>query len=488
MARKRNAQRANYEIWPGFVDALTTLLLVIIFLLVVFVLAQFFLSQALSGRDAALEKLNQQVNELADLLALERHSNTELKREISGLSINLSQSNQERDSAIIRLDTLTSRALEAEDQRDKLTLLLRQQTKKTDTVEAALMAAEDKIKVDQDSIAANLKELELLKRDIEALRDVRKELEASVGALTLQITEKDIQLSQSKDQNEKLQADLEDKDSKLNDRDLLLGQLRDQSKELEAKLAEEAERTLLAQKDIEDRDIKLSELQALYLQTQDSLTGEEEISSEAQAQVALLNAQIASLRRALAQIEKALGISEQKDVEQKAQIADLGKRLNLALAQKVQELQLYRSNFFGQLRKVLKNRPGISVVGDRFVFQSEVLFGQGEAELGQEGRENMAAFAQTLLDISRSIPDEIDWILRVDGHTDSQPIRTARFPSNWELSTARALSVTKYLVARGIPPHRLAAAGFGEFQPLDPRDDEIAFLRNRRIELKLTER
>ncbi len=460
MARKRNGQRANYEIWPGFVDALTTLLLVIIFLLVVFVLAQFFLSQALSGRDAALEKLNQQVNELADLLALERQSNAELRQEISTLNIDLSKSNQERDAAIIRLDTLTARALEAEGERDQLALLLSKQQDKTKEAEEALKDARDRIKADEDAISANLKEIESLKRDIDALKKVREELESSVADLSRRITEKDEQI----------------------------GELRDRSKELEAQIADEKDRTVLAQKDIKDRDIRLAELQTLYLQTQDALTEEEKISLEAQAQVKLLNAQIDALRNQLAKIEAALEVSEARDKEQKAQIADLGRRLNLALAQKVQELQQYRSNFFGQLRQVLKNRPGISVVGDRFVFQSEVLFGLGEAELGQQGRENMAAFAETLLEISKSIPDEIDWVLRVDGHTDKQPIRTARFPSNWELSIARALSVTKYLIARGVPPERLAPTGFGEFRPLDPKDDEIAYLRNRRIELKLTER
>ncbi|MBE7637991.1 peptidoglycan -binding protein [Sneathiella sp. P13V-1] len=460
MARRKNGQRANYEIWPGFVDALTTLLLVIIFLLVVFVLAQFFLSQALSGRDAALEKLNQQVAELADLLALEKETNVSLKQEIAALNITLTQSNQDRDNAIIQLDTITARALAAEEERDELTLLLQKQEQKTADTEAALKEAEERIKLREDEIAANLKDIESLKRDISSLEELRKKLESEVGALAARIKEKDTEI----------------------------GEVRDRSKELEAKLADEQERTLLAQKDIEDRETKLAELQTLYLQTQDNLTAEEKISSEAQAQVQLLNVQLSALREQLARIESALEIAEQKDIEQKAQIADLGRRLNQALAQKVQELQQYRSDFFGRLREVLKNRPGVSVVGDRFVFQSEVLFGLGEAELGEQGRQSMRAFAQTLLEISSTIPDDIDWVLRVDGHTDKQPISTVRFPSNWELSMARALSVTKYLVARGVPPTRLAPTGFGPYQPLDPRDDEIAFLRNRRIELKLTER
>ncbi|MEH6477880.1 MAG: hypothetical protein V7727_19475, partial [Sneathiella sp.] len=317
MARRRSGQRAGYEIWPGFVDALTTLLLVIIFLLVVFVLAQFFLSQALSGRDAALEKLNQQVEELADLLALEKQSNTELRQDLQQITVSLSSSNKERDSAIIRLDTLTSRAVEAEKERDSLTLLLREQKKKTADREETLKLAEERIQIETDKIAASLKEIESLRRDIEALKEVRKTLEADVGVLQGKLAEKDTEI----------------------------GDLRDRSKELEAKLSGEEERTLLAQKDIKDRDIKLEELQALYLQTQDDLTAEEKLSSAANAQVTLLNAQLAALREQLSRIEQALEVSESKDVDQKAQIADLGRRLNQALAQKVQELQQYRSDF-----------------------------------------------------------------------------------------------------------------------------------------------
>tara|TARA_R100000005_G_C5004009_1_gene212946 strand:+ start:15072 stop:16433 length:1362 start_codon:yes stop_codon:yes gene_type:complete len=453
MARRRRGQRAPYEIWPGFVDALTTLLLVIIFLLVVFALAQFFLSQALSGRDAALEKLNQQVNELADLLAIERKTSADLENQITQLNLDMTKVQEERDSVIIQLDTLTSRALSAEEDRDRLQVLLREAEEKS-------AEQDEKLSVSEDSLKASLAELERLKRDIAALEETRKTLEEEVGTLALTIAERDVEI----------------------------GNLRDRSKELESRLAEQEERTNLAQKDIEERETRLAELQTLYLQTQDKLTEEEELSAAATAQVTALNAQINALRAELAKLNQLLDASETRDIEQKAQIADLGKRLNQALAAKVQELQQYRSEFFGKLREVLKNRPGISIVGDRFVFQSEVLFDAGSAELGPAGREDMAKFAATLREISQDIPDDIDWILRVDGHTDKQPINTLRFPSNWELSTARAVSVTKFLISQGIPPSRLAATGFGEFQPIDPRDDEIGYLRNRRIELKLTER
>ncbi len=453
MARRRRGNRTPNEIWPGFVDALTTLLLVIIFLLVVFALAQFFLSQALSGRDAALEKLNQQVNELADLLALERKTTDDLEGQIAALTIDMTKMQEERDSVIIQLDTLTSRALSAEEDRDRLQVLLREAEQKA-------RETEEKLAVSEESLKVNLAELERLKRDIAALEETRKTLEEEVGTLALTLAERDVEI----------------------------GNLRDHSKELEARLADEAERTSLAQKDIEERETRLAELQTLYLQTQDKLTEEEKISAAAAAQVTLLNAQIAALRAELATLNEMLEASEARDAEQKVQIADLGRRLNQALAAKVQELQQYRSEFFGKLREVLKDRPGISVVGDRFVFQSEVLFDAGSAELGPDGRADMAKFATTLLEIAKDIPSDIDWILRVDGHTDKQPISTLRFPSNWELSTARAVSVTKFLISQGVPANRLAATGFGEFQPIDPRDDEIGYLRNRRIELKLTER
>ena len=219
-----------------------------------------------------------------------------------------------------------------------------------------------------------------------------------------------------------------------------------------------------------------------------ALAEQRALSEEAQVQVTLLNRQLAALREQLAQVAEALEISEAKNQEQEVQIADLGKRLNVALASKVQELARYRSEFFGRLREALGNRQDIRIVGDRFVFQSEILFGSGSATIGGEGRQQLAQLATTLREISETIPPELDWVLRVDGHTDRQPISTAAFPSNWELSTARAVSVVKFLVNQGIPPGRLAATGFGEFQPLDPGGDEIAYRRNRRIEFKLTQR
>ena len=219
-----------------------------------------------------------------------------------------------------------------------------------------------------------------------------------------------------------------------------------------------------------------------------ALEAEKSISARALAQVDLLNQQIAALRRQLGALEEALQASETKDKDQQTQIAKLGERLNIALAQRVQELTRYRSDFFGRLREILGNRADIRIVGDRFVFQSEVLFDSGQAVLNPEGRTELDQLASALLELERQIPPEIAWVLRVDGHTDVRPIANVQFPSNWALSAARAISVVQYLISKGVSPQHLVAAGFGEYQPLDPAATEDAYRRNRRIELKLTER
>ncbi len=235
-------------------------------------------------------------------------------------------------------------------------------------------------------------------------------------------------------------------------------------------------------------DKKITEMAGKLEKNEGRLEIEQELSNTAQAQIALLNQNVKALREQIARLGDALDASEKKAKEQKVQIANLGSKLNAALAGKVTELTRYRSEFFGRLRQLLGRQRGIQVVGDRFVFQSEVLFQTGSAELGDAGQVQLGGLAETLLDIARKIPPDLKWILRVDGHTDKVPISTGRFPSNWELSTARAISVVKFLIRQGIPPTNMAATGFGEFQPLDQRDDEIGHRRNRRIELKLTQR
>ena len=339
LARARRERSVDY--WPGFVDALSTLVLGIIFLLTIFVVVQFYLSQEVTGKDAALQRLNAQIAQLNELLSLEKSSTASLEETLSSLRASLSGIEGERDR-------FKSAA---------------------EGVGAGMATAQDRI--------------------------------AGLGA------------------------------------------------EVEA---------------------------------------EKRLTARAMSQVELLNQQIAALRRQLASLEGALDLSESKDREAQSRIADLGARLNIALAQRVQELSRYRSEFFGRLRAVLGARPEIRIVGDRFVFQSEVFFDAGQAGLRAEGRTELDKLATGLLDLEKQIPAEIAWVLRVDGHTDIRPIASAQFPSNWELSAARAISVVQYLIGRGVSPTRLVAAGFGEFQPLDSATGEDAFRRNRRIELKLTER
>lgn len=435
LARSR-ARRSSIDIWPGFVDALAQLLMVIIFILLIFTAGQFLLSDALSGRDKALKELQQQVSELSDLLALERTST-------ATLSSRLTATLAERDQLTTQVGELAARAKEAAARADQLSGQLRDAN--------ALTSA------DKDKIELQLRELESLRRDIEALKTVRAELEGKVAALTAQGT-----------------------------RDA--GALRDRTKELEARLAAAQERTVLAQKEIDARDIRLRALGERAEQTDKSLAAEQQKSAAARAQVEQLSASVAALREQLAKIAAALDISESKVKQQQTQIADLGRRLNIALAAKVQELARYRSEFFGRLREILGDRADIRIVGDRFVFQSEVLFAPGDAELGDAAKHQLDPVIAALKDISGKIPKELNWVLRIDGHTDRRPIKTAQFPSNWELSTARAISVVRYAMAQGVPANRLAAAGFADNQPLDTGDGDDAYRRNRRIELKLTER
>lgn len=341
LARNRRSQR-HVDYWPGFVDALTTLLLAIMFLLTVFVLAQFLLSREVNNKDSVLARLKSQIQELTQLLSLERSNSQDMQDTIANLQASLSTAESERS----RLQSL---------------------------------------------------------------------LNAGSGAGAA----------------------------------------------------------------AEKRAGELSE----------SLEAEKQVSARALSQVELLNQQISALRRQIAALEDALNASENRDRESNAKIADLGRRLNVALAQRVQELNRYRSDFFGRLREILSDKENIRIVGDRFVFQSEVLFPTGSADINPAGQDEMKKLADAVNQLNQEIPDDINWVLRVDGHTDNVPLAgTGRFRDNWELSSARATAVVKFLIANGVPANRLVAAGFGEYQPLDASDTPDARAKNRRIELKLTER
>jgi chemotaxis protein MotB len=329
----------NY--WPGFVDALSTLILGIIFLLTVFVVVQFYLQQEVANKDSALSRLNTQVAQLSQLLSMEKSGKADLEGQLVQLRASLANAQSERD----RLKAAAESA------------------------QVATTAAQGKA------------------------------------------TE-------------------------------LSGQLE----------------------------------------------GEKKISAGALAQVELLNQQLAALRNQLAALEQSLQTAQNKDKEAQSRISDLGRQLNLALAEHVNELQRYRSDFFGKLRDILGDRPDIRVVGDRFVFQSEVFFDSGRSDLKPQGRVELDGLAKVLLQLESDIPPDLAWILRVDGHTDVRPVTGTVFKSNWDLSAARAIAVVQYLITKGVSAQRLAAAGFGEFQPIDPGVGEEAYRRNRRIEFKLTER
>ncbi len=468
----RKGVRTDY--WPGFVDLLSTLLLVMIFLLVVYMLAQYFLQRTVSGQTEALEELSFQVTELAEMLSLERQANADLRLNIAQLSAQLQTSLADRDR-------LSAALADASGERDTLRLRLEDITGEAQTAFAdsaaakqAEAAAQLRAEAGEEKITLLLADLERVRRDIEALQAVRAALEERVGTLAAALDE-------SRGETAQLREDLT--------------ALRNTAAALEARLSGERERTALAQRALGEREIRLAEVQALYLQAQggrddakSALVESRALSDRQRDQIALLNQQIETLRTQLERIEAALQISERKTAEQEVTIADLGRRLNLALAAKVEELAAYRSEFFGRLRQVLSDRRDFTIIGDRFVFQSEVLFGSASDELGAEGQERLAKFADILKEVMVRIPPDLPWILQVDGHTDRRPIRTPRFPSNWELSAARAISVVNFLIERGIPARHLSATGYGEFQPIDERDDEIAHRRNRRIELKLTQR
>ena len=469
---RRRGSRADY--WPGFVDLMSTLLLVMIFLLVVYMLAQYFLQRSLSeeteARDSLSDKLSSQEKELAD----EKQANAALSLNIAQLSSQLQSSLSVRDQLIAELSMVTG-------ERDTLQLRLREMTGAGQTAMADAAQASIRADAGEEKVKILLSDIERLRRDIDALNAVRRDLESKVGVMAAALIESRGELGQSEDETAAVRADL--------------SALRDTTAELEARLSDEQERTVLAQRTLEEREIRLAEVQALHLAAQSSYDSSQEALNENRAlsarqrdQIAVLNQQIDALRSQLGRVERALQISELKSEEQDVTIANLGQRLNMALAAKVEELAAYRSEFFGRLREVLSERRDFNIIGDRFVFQSEVLFASASDQLEAEGHERLAQFAQVLREVMVQIPTELPWILQVDGHTDSRPIQTARFPSNWELSSARAISVVNFLIALGIPPDRLSATGYGEFQPLDDRDDEIAHRRNRRIELKLTQR
>jgi chemotaxis protein MotB len=514
---RRGGQREGLNAWPGYVDALATLLIIIIFVLLVFVLAQGFLSLALSSRDRALDRLNRQVAELSELLSLERGSAEDLRSGLGRAQEEARAAAADRDAARRDLATLQDQATRAANARDAMRqerdriaarladaeLASRGNAERITSLESRLaealtgaeaagadtartvqgltetrraLASEQAARQGTErSLAETRAALEAARRDLETLRQTAAQLDRQVTTDRATI---EARLSDIARLNEQLRA---------------LTALRDQ--------AEQQARAAIARADDEERRRRAAETASATAETAAAEANRGRSTAEAQvgeygrlaesarAQAALLTQQLDTLRAELRRLNAALEAQEAEDRQKDTQISALGQRLNAALAARVEELQRYRSDFFGRLREILGNRPEIRIAGDRFVFQSEVLFPTGSAELSQAGREQIANVTTLLLDIARRIPEGTNWVLRVDGHADNSPIRPgARYATNWELSSARAIAVAQLMIQNGLPANRVAATAFGEFQPIDTADTPEARARNRRIELRLTDR
>ena len=418
LARLGGARRPDSYTWPGFVDALATLLMVIMFVLLVFVLIQVNLAYRVAGQDATMTDMRAQIASLGELLNLERKANDDLAAELARISSNLADATRERDALEAQLADTSTTLEQRESEIAKLTAL------QADS-QAALVAA-------QASLADRLAALESAEA---ALGESRER----IAALEMTLEERVAALEASELQRQQAESDLADATSRNTMSRARIGELEDEN-------------------------------------------------AASKAEVILLTNALTALRLRMEELTSLLAEKEAEAARDKIAIASLGKSLNNALASRVQELQRFRSEFFGRLRDILRGRDDVRIVGDRFVFQSEVLFAQGQANIAVEGEQQLAKLAVALTQIAAEIPDDIDWVLQVEGHTDDIPLRAGRFADNWDLSTERALSVVRFLAGQGLPPNRLAAAGYGEFQPLDSTGTDEARRRNRRIEIKLTQR
>lgn len=442
--RARRHGGNGLEAWPGYVDALSTLLMVIIFVLLVFVLAQAFLSVVLSGRDKALDQVKQQLSQLTDALSLERTHSTELQASIAQLNQQLAATQKARETLAQQFATLQTQSQQVMAQRDALLSQVQSLGAQKETATKQLSQTSTELATTQQQLLAAQKQLADMKQQIASLDKT-----VTVSKATIQAKLSDLAKMQ-----EQVQA---------------LAALRDQ---LEKQAQDAAARAMTEQQ-------RREAVEAQY-------AAEKKLGDSAAAQIALLNQNVDQLKAQLAAVSQALDLAQQQSKEKDVQIANLGQKLNAALAAKVQELQQYRSEFFGKLRQVLAGRPGIQIVGDRFVFQSEVLFPLGSADLTQSGISQMTALAVTIKDIATEIPPDLHWILEVEGFTDPQPVTGGQFSSNWELSAARAITVVKLLIQDGVPAQHLAAAAFSEYQPFVQGDSPADYAKDRRIELRLT--
>ncbi len=515
-ARRRRNGDNGLDAWPGYVDALSTLLMVIIFVLLVFVLAQAFLAATLSGRNQALEEMRVELADMRASLARERGRATDLTNTAADLERQVTQADTARRSLGRQLEDLRNLTSQLTADRDRLTLQSadaglaleaaslateRMRLALAQAIERADLAIRDKDAAEaragqaaQDARAART-QTDTALRERDQAQAARTAAVANADTATRERDQARTSLATSAATEAAAQARLREMERQIAELDRTV---RADKATIEAKLSELAElarqaRLLTELRDNLQRQIREADARAAAEvgrreTVESNLTAQTDALTLARAEMAALRRELDAQRVEMARIAGALDLSR-KDVKARdTAITDLDRRLNVALAERIEQLQQYRSEFFGRLRALLETRSGVQVVGDRFVFQSEVLFPVGSAEMTPAGIGQMTTLAITIKQIASDLPKEVPWVLRVDGHTDRTPVRGGLFTSNWELSAARAINVVKFLIAAGLPAERLAATAFGEFQPLATGDSPEAFARDRRIELRLTDR
>jgi chemotaxis protein MotB len=470
----RRRPQNGLDAWPGYVDALSTLLMVTIFVLLVFVLAQGLLSVTLTGKDKALERLNQEISQLTDMLSLERGRTADLQGNVASLAHDLGEVTTARDTLAHQLadaqgqvaqDSTQVAALTAE--RDKLNAQLADSAVQAQSAAARLSDAQGQLS--QQTAAAAL------------ANSQATALQATLATTQKTLAGEDASLSQATAAVAAATAATAAANQRVADLRSQLAAAQSRAATAEASLA-------AANASLRQNQAQLAQAAQTVSAGGAALSKQKQMTDAANAQIALLNQQMAALRQQLQAIATALQLEVSQGRDKDAQIADLGRKLNLALAAKVQELQRYRSDFFGKLREVLKNQPNIKIVGDRFVFQSDVLFPVNSADLTNAGQGQIGDIATAVRSIVSEIPSGISWMLRVDGHADSQPITSGPYQDNWQLSAARAIAVVQLLIKDGVPADHLAATAFGDTYPIDPAPNAAAYAKNRRIEFRLTDR
>jgi len=465
------------NIWPGFVDILATLLIVIIFILMVFTVSQFYLSDAVVGRDKALAELRLQITELSKILtSTEENLETEVQKNII-LTDELQESGtllEKRDLAIFELSGQIGKL------RDELQIVAMALEKYEGITINEIDTANLGERINM-ALASRVDQLKNVNLELKNLNNQLTNLNSELLQLNKELDIKDQDLKTRLQEIENKNIQLSNLNESLVEKDNTIFSLREKILKLN---------DILALSD-EESEKQKAEIQLLNQEAEESqllITEKETSVVSALEQVASLSEQIGKINDEIEILNAALEASERDRLTKELRIEVLGEKLNKALTSQVLELQQYRSEFFGRLKEILGNREDIRVVGDRFIFESELLFDSGSANLQEEGKNNMIKIAETLKSITDQIPNDIDWIVQVEGHTDNIPISTYLYPSNWELSTARANSVLKLLIQVGFDPTQLAAAGYGEFHPISSGSSIDDLKQNRRIELKLTSR